>query len=170
MAAKHGKAFTLIEALLAAVVLAVAVSALVVPFAAGVRMQQVETRRSLAASVAEQMMEEILHRAFEEPDDADNEPEDEADFGPESDERERRDFDAIDDYDGYTEAPGTLTDAGGALITDPGIEGLSRHVGADYVYVAGQDTSRDVPLLRVTVEVRHEGRPIITLTRLVHWL
>jgi hypothetical protein len=170
LAAKSGTGFTLIEALLAAVVLAAVVTALVVPFAAGARIQQVEVRRFLAAGLAEQMMEEILRHPFEEPDDGDTEPEGESRFGPEPDERSRGDYDAIDDYDGHVEAAGVLTDAVGRAITDAGVAGLTRHVRVEYVYVTGQDASEHVPLLRVRVEVRHAGRTIITLTRLVHWL
>jgi len=161
--------FTLIEAMLAAVVLAITVVAVVAPFAAGARSQQVEMRMSLAVGLAEQLMEEILQKPFEEPDDGDTLAEDESAFGPEADEATRADFDAIDDYHGQTEAAGQIRQPDGTLVTDPAATGLSRHVTVQYVLVAGQDAADDKLFLRVTVEVRHEGQPLVTLTRLAHW-
>ncbi len=167
---RRSRAFTLIEALLAAVILAAVVASVLLPFAAGARSQVVETRQTLAAGLAESLMEEILLRPFEEPGDNDELPEDLADFGPDADETTREGFSAVDDYHGHAEPPGSIVDSQGQPVDDEGAAGLSRHVSVAYVTVAGQDPLEDPSFLRVVVEVRHQGKPLVTLTRLVHWL
>jgi len=167
---KHAEGFTLFEALLAAVILAMAVVAITLPFTAGAQNQETEARQALAVNLAEELMEEILLRPFEEPDDGDDVIEAEAEFGPESNELTRADFDAIDDYHGYSESPGSIPGADGAVVQDRAAAWLSRHVTVAYVYLQGQDVSEDPSVMRVVVEVRYRGDPLITLTRLVHWL
>jgi len=167
---QRGGAFTLLEALLAAVILVIAVTAVVMPFTVGMRTQMVEARQTLAVPLAEELMEEVLLRPFEEPYDGDEQAEPPAAFGPEAEETSRDQFSAIDDYHGYTDPPGTITDPGGSVIDDPAAEGLSRHVTVAYVYVTGQDPGDPPTFMRVVVEVRHESEPLVTLTRLVHWL
>jgi len=166
------RAFTLVEALLAAVVLAMAITAVTLPFTAGARNQRVELHQTLAVSLAEELMEEILLRSFEEPGDGDTDPEPEDNFGPEGDETTRADFDAIDDYDGYEEAPGSLTHSDGSAVTDEGAVWMSRHVTVQYmdVQVAGETPPEDPCFLQVTVEVRDRGEAMVKLVRLVHWL
>lgn len=169
-ARQRGEGFTLLESLLAAVVLAMVVAAITLPFTAGARSQQAEARQTLGTSLAEELMEEILQKPFEEPDDADQVAEDESAFGPDAGESSRADFDAIDDYHGYTEAAGSVQGADGSAVTDPAAAGLSRHASVAYVYVSGQNPADDPSFMRVVVEVRYQNQPIVTLTRLVHWI
>lgn len=164
------KAFTLIESLTASVVLSIAVLAVLLPFSAGARSQLFEARQTLAVQLAEELMEEILQRSFEEPDDDDEAIEPAGAFGPELGETSRADFDAVDDYHGLVEPAGAIVGPDGAVVTDPLADGLSRHVYVTYVYVYGQDAGDDPSVMRVVVEIRHDGEPLITLTRLVHWL
>jgi len=165
-----GKAFTLIEALMASVILAITVSAAVMPFTCGMRNQQVESRQTIAVSLGEDLMEEIIIKPFEEPGDGDDHHEPESNFGPESGESSTSSFSAIDDYDGYTEAAGQVRDATGQIITDPAVAGISRHVTVSYVYTPGQDVTEPPNFFRVMVEVQYNGEPVVTLTRLVHWI
>ncbi len=167
---KQNSGFTLIEALLAATVLAIAVTAILLPFSAGARSQLVGSRLTLAVSLAEDMMEEILLREFEEPDDGDDDPEPTGAFGPDAGESDRDDFDAIDDYHGYEEDAGAIVGPGGLVVDCDEADGLSRHVTVEYVTVSGQAAEDDKTFLRVIVEVRHDGAAVVTLTRLVHWL
>jgi type II secretory pathway pseudopilin PulG len=162
--------FTLVEALLAAVILAIVVASILLPFTAGAGSQVVEVRQTVAASLAEGLMEEILDKPFEEPNDSDEKPEPVTSFGPDVGETTRDTFSAMDDYDGYTEPEGSIVDADGEVVDDDAAAGLSRHVTVAYVYVTGQDPTGDPSFLRVVVEVRHLGQPLVTLTRLVHWL
>ena len=76
--------FTLIEALMAASILAITVAAAIVPFTCGVRTQDIETRQTLAVGLAQDLMEEILLKPFEEPDDGDDSADPASAFGPEA--------------------------------------------------------------------------------------
>ncbi len=162
------KAFTLIEALMASVILSITVSAAIMPFTCGMRNQQVESRQTIAVSLAEDLMEEIILKPFEEPGDGDEDHEPESSFGPDSGESSSSSFSAIDDYDGYTELAGQVIDPAGQIITDPAVAGISRHVTVSYVYMPGQDVTEPPNFFRVVVEVQYKGQPIVTLTRLMH--
>jgi len=155
---------------MASVILAIAVTAAVMPFMCGARSQDVESRQTLAVSLAQDLMEEILTKPFEEPADGDQLPEPESRFGPDAGESSRSSYSAIDDYHGYTELAGHIVDPAGQVITDAAAAGLSRHVTVSYVYVTGQDVTESPSFMRVVVEVRHNGLPAVTLTRLIHWV
>jgi len=157
------RGFTLAEALLASVLLAASIFAVTVPFASAARNQQIEARRAMACGLAEALMEEILAHRFS------DETEDYAfHVGPDPGESSRALFDNIDDYDGYGEKPGGIVNVAGEVIDDPAAFGLSRHVTAKYVYVTGQDKSQQPSFIRITVEVRYDGQPVVSLTRLVY--
>ncbi len=156
-----GKGFTLIEALIAASVLAMAIAAITMPFTVGAQNELADSRRTLAVSLAQEMMEEILDKPFNDPDGASSP-------GPEPGETNRSKFDNIDDYDKYMEPPGQIADASGVINDEPASVGLSRHVSATYVYVSGQDASEDPSFVRVTVQIYYKNQVVITLTRLVY--
>ena len=157
-------AFTLLEALLAAVVLALAVTAILVPFNSAARNEQADARLTVAVGVAQEMMEEILAQPFE-----DDDPDWARHAGPDPGETQRCLFDNIDDYHGYEEPAGRITDIQGQIVEDPAASGLSRHVAAAYVYVSGQDLSEPASFVRVLVEIRYRADPIVRLTRLVYF-
>lgn len=159
---KHRPAgFTLAESLLAAVVLMTAILAITLPFAVGARAEQIDARMCLAVNLAEEMMEEILSKPFDDPHGA-SLP------GPETGETRRGRFDNIDDYHGYSEGPGQIADGHSAVIDTPASQNLSRSVSAQYVYVSGQDTSEPPTFIRVNVTVTHRAVPLVELTRLVY--
>jgi len=153
-AAKSSTGFTLIEALLAAVVLAMAVAAIIMPFAAGAQATARDARTTLAVNLAQDMMEEILAKEFRDPG-----------GGVETG---RSDWDNIADYHGYVEPAGAIRSFDGVGIDDPASVGLSRHVTVEPVYVSGQDTSEDPTFLRVIVEMHYHGTSLLRLTRLVY--
>jgi hypothetical protein len=140
------------------------------PFTVALRTQMIETRQTLAVGLAEELLEEILLKPFEEPDDGDEAAEPVENFGPELGESDRSQYTAIDDFHGYEEAAGTIRDLAGDVVNDPAAAGLSRHVTVEYVDVAGQPAEEGPCFLRVIVEVRYLGEAVVTLTRLVHWL
>ncbi len=153
--------FTLLEALLASSLLAIGTIAIIVPFATGARNELVESRRILALNLAKEMTEEVLSRPFLDPDGY-SEP------GPEISETSRDLFDNVDDYHGYVEPPGTITNLEGVIIDGPAAQDLSRHVSAQYIYLSGQDVSDEPTFIRLIVTVRHKNNDIVTLTRLVY--
>ena len=152
---------TLIEALLAATLLAAVIGAVLCPFAAAASNQKFAERQTLASFLAQEMMEEVLSMPYADPD-GDSEP------GPEFDESSRSAYDNIDDYDGLDEPPGAITSFDGTVFTGDAADGLSRHTAVKYVFVSGQDTSADATFAEVTVTVKHEGREIVRLRRLVY--
>jgi len=163
------KGFTLPEALLACVVLAMVSSAIVVPFAAGARCEQANTRQTVALSLAEDLMEEILAKPFKDPDVPDYE-ENWQTLGPGTGESfdDRSTLDNTDDYHGLVEPAGTIRPAMTTQASDPLAGDLSRRVEVAYVHLPGQDTSNPPNVARVTVHVSWKGADLVTLTRLVY--
>ena len=158
---RHRVGFTLAEGLLAASILAITVVAVTVPFSLGARNQLAEARATIAATAAQDMMEEILSLPFEDPDG-------DSDSGPEWGESSRSQFDNVDDYDGFFEDEGEITGFDGTPVDDPAAARLSRLVSVEYVFVAGQESAGEANFVRVEVEVRYRGEPAVTLTRLVY--
>ena len=89
------RGFTLAEGLVAAVVLAVAVGGIIAPMSASYQQTQTVQQTSIAISMAQQLMDEILSKPFADPSDLSTT------LGPEADEPNRAAFDNIDDYHGY---------------------------------------------------------------------
>ena len=151
--------FTLAESLLAVTLLAVGVLAITMPFTAGAQNEQDDVRRMLGAALAQEMMEEILAKPF-------NDPDGPSAAGPETGESSRAAFDNSADSPGYDEPAGSVTNAYGMALSEMAARDLSRHVSVAYVYVAGQDISESSTFARITVEVRYQGDELLTVTRL----
>jgi len=118
--ARRAGGFTLLEALFAASVLAVVVAAVTQSIVAG-QMQTYDAMHSArAVALTEAMMEEILVLPYDDPEGG-------VVIGPDAGETTRQQFDDIDDYHGFTEAAGTLTDAEGNLYNDL-YQGFTRSV------------------------------------------
>ncbi|HML74471.1 MAG TPA: type II secretion system protein [Anaerohalosphaeraceae bacterium] len=110
--ARASKGFTLIEAMMAMVILAVAASGIVVSFAAAASVQTEAQRRIIASRLAADKIEHLASL----------------------------DFAVLESvYVGktVTESAGTLTDSTGSLITGNAYAGLSRTVSCEYAAVAG---------------------------------
>lgn len=148
---------TLLEALLAAVVLSMAAAAVIVPFTAGAQCTAEDARLTVAVGLAEGLMEEILSKSFSDPE------------ASEAGETGRSNWDDMDDYNGYSEAAGEIAGFDGAVVAaDSAAVALTRQVTIESVYVAGQDTGQDPTFLRITVQVRYRGQPLVTLGRLAY--
>ena len=153
--------FTLIEALLAISLLAMGITAITVPFTAVAQNEVEDASQCLAGTLASEMMEEILSKPFDD-------PQGDSVAGPEVGESNRGNFDNMDDYHGYVEAAGSITDAFGSVVSDPAAYNLSRHVDVDYVWVSGQDTEATPTFLRITIEMQQSDQPLLHVTRLVY--
>lgn len=172
-----GRGFTLIEALLASVILAGAVIGITVPFSAGARSEQEDARKTLATALAMEMIEEIMTKSWV--DGGGN-----AGPGPEPQEKKlpHGQFDCVDDYDGLSEAAGQITSCKGEVLTGVAAVGLSRNVSATYVLVSEQQggsgnngngkkknaSGTTTSFLSVVVEVKYMGQPCVRLTRLLY--
>jgi len=153
--------FTLVESLLASVVLAMAITAITVPFTASARNERADGRRTVAAVLASELLEEIISKPFDDPDGP-------SALGPEAGEFNRADFDNIDDYHGYDEPAGQIYDGQGQLAGDALAYDLSRHVTMDYVYVDGQDGSEPANFIRIEVQIQRNGQPLVTRKALAY--
>ena len=149
------------ESLLAAALLAAVITSVIWPFTAGGQNELAGARSSIASQLAQELMEEILAKPFDDPQGA-SLP------GPESGESSRADFDNIDDYHGYAEGAGQILCFDGEGVADPVAADMSRSVVATYVYVSGQDTSQDPTFISVTVTVSRGEGALAELTRLVY--
>ena len=160
---RHSSGFTLIEALTATVILAVTVTAVTVPFAAGASSGQSDGRGTVAAALAQEMMEEVISKPF-------YDPQGSTALGPDGSETRTGStkFDNIDDYHNYTEAAGAIKSMSGIVINDPATVGLSRRVTTTYVYLTGQSQASPATYIRVKVEVLYQGRPLVAVTRLCY--
>lgn len=159
MPARQG--FSLIEAMIASTILAATVTAVSLPFTAGAQNEQDSARTTLAVALAEELMEEILSKPF-------NDPNGVQTPGPEAGETTRALYTNTDDYHGYTEADGQIKDSNGCSCATPLATGLSRSALAEYVYLPGQSPLRSPSVIRVTVAVSYKGRAVSTLQRLVY--
>jgi len=153
--------FTLVEAMLAVVVLAIAAAGVLLPFVSGATVRAEGTRRTLAAGLASDLMEQILRLPFHDPTGS------ASDYSPGPD---AGDLDNIDDYDGYNEAQGQVKDATGAVFTDPKYVNFSRNVTCAYVAASPQPAPSDpaqCKFILVMVQVNYSGRETATIRRLV---
>src|SRR6266513_2767391 len=89
------RGFTLAEGLVASVVLALSVGSIIAPISASYQQTRTVAQTSIAISMAQQLMDEILSKPFADPTDLSTT------LGPEADEPNRAAFDNIDDYHGY---------------------------------------------------------------------
>ena len=64
---ERGRGFTLMEALLATAILAMAIFAITMPFSTAAASEQLDGRQTLAVALAQEMMEEILAKPFDDP-------------------------------------------------------------------------------------------------------
>jgi prepilin-type N-terminal cleavage/methylation domain-containing protein len=162
--------FTLVEAMIAVMVLGLAAASVLLPFMSGAAVRSEGVNRTLAARLASDLMEQILLLPFHDPD---GEASD-YNLGPESGETMPTGFDNLDDYDGYSEIQGQVKDAAGEVFTevctDPRYANFSRSVTCEYVYVPPQPAETDpakCEFIRITVQVDYSGVPMATIVRLV---
>ncbi|MHC4440581.1 MAG: prepilin-type N-terminal cleavage/methylation domain-containing protein [Planctomycetota bacterium] len=152
--------FTLVEAMMAVMVLGIAAASVLLPFISGAAVRTEGVNRTLAARLASDLMEQILRLPFHDPND-----ETSYSLGPES-----GDFDNIDDYHGYTELQGQVKDANEVVFDDSNYAMFSRNVTCEYVYVPPQPAESDpekCEFIRVIVQVSHNGKQMATVVRLV---
>jgi type II secretory pathway pseudopilin PulG len=152
----HRRGLTLLEALMAAVLLALVAGAVIAPFTAAAQNNAQEARQTLAVSCAQELMEEILSKRVNDPD------------GSEAGESGRGNWDDMVDYDGYTEAEGGIVGADGSALAGPGSAGLSRTVTVRKTFSAGPLPGQTGTFAEIVVEVRHRGSPLAKLIRLAY--
>jgi len=139
-AARRG--FTLPEATLALVILGMAAAGVLLPFASGASVQAEGMRRTLAAKLANDLMEQIV-----------------ATTPPAN---------IVGSWNGFAEAEGQVTDANGAVFTDSMYAGFSREVLLCETRWLGSQAPLSANFVLITVQVAWQGRPIATLNSRIH--
>jgi prepilin-type N-terminal cleavage/methylation domain-containing protein len=133
------RGFTLAEATLAMVLIGIAAAGVLLPFASGASIQAEGVHRTLAAVLANSLIEQIVATPF---------------------------TSLVAGYN-YTEADGQIKDAGGAILTDPMYAGFTREVTCQYVHVPQQDSDAAPTFALATVCVRYRGQTLVTVNRLI---
>lgn len=142
---------TLVEGLVASVVLVSAVAAIAVSITSGHLQLHYAVDCQSAVRLAEDLMERVRALPYDDPDG-------ESDPGPEPGETDPSDFDNADDFHGYSESAGALRDAADNLLPD-NYQHFSRSVTAGYGSETVADLGGAIPGLIVTVTVQdHKGQ------------
>ncbi len=139
---KGRRGFTLVEAMVAVVVLAIASAGVLLPFVSGATVRAEGIRRTLAADLASDLMEQII----------------------------KTPFNLIVTGYNYTELQGQVKDATGVVFTDPKYANFSRNVTCAYVAASPQPPPGDPAkcnFILVTVRVDYSGKETATIRRLV---
>ena len=134
---RNSKGFTLAEILVSVVVIAVALVPLIVVLGQGVKRGKDPQKITVATMLAQDLMEEIMPKFFDENPSSPDSP---AGLGPETGETRAglpttRNYDDVDDYRNYTESPPREVD--GTAMTE--YTGYTRTVAVDYVQEANFD-------------------------------
>ena len=149
--------FTLAEVLVSVVVIVIALVPLITVLGQGVKRGKDPQKITVANFLAQDLMEEIMCKKFDE--DPTN-PDTTARLGPDSGETRQgsptsRNYDDVDDYDGYTESPPKEVD--GTQMTD--YAGYTRSVVVDYMNETNLDlvSTGITRFKRITVTVSWEN-------------
>ena len=134
--------FTLMEATMALVILGFAAAGVLLPFAGGSSVQVEGTRRTLAANLANDLMEQVITTPFDQ---------------------------IVATWDAYAEAEGEILNESGEVLADPIYAGFSREVNCEYAYmsVPPQGPPFAPNFIFVSVQVRHRSAEIATVSRLL---
>ncbi len=160
------RGFTLAEAMMATVVLSIAAAGVLLPFTSGAKVRAEGLRRTLAAKLAGDLMEQITCKPFHDPDGSsyDYNP------GPDAGESTIGDFDNLDDFHGYSEPQGQVKDVTGTIFTDLNYANFSRNVTCEYVTVPQQPSQGDPEncnFILITVRVYYKGQELVSINRLI---
>jgi len=141
---KARRGFTLAEAIMATVVLGIAAAGVLLPFTSGARVRAEGMRRTLAAKLASDLMEEIISIEFDQ---------------------------IVTEYGTYAELQGHIVSDffTRAEFTDPMYANFSRDASCVNVDVPVSPTkfSEDVEFIRATVRVFYSGKQIATVNQLI---
>ncbi len=156
------KGFTLVESLMAAVLVGIAAIAFCDALTAGTQQSQSATEYAVATNLASALMNEIVSRPFRDP----SAPLTYT-LGPKSGTTPHSSYTCAGHYAGLTEAAGAMYAADGTALSDATLAGYSRSVTATYVALPGRGTHLPPAALLVTVEVKYNDVSLVTLKRLI---
>lgn len=132
--------FTLIEALLALMLLGIASASILLPFTAGAAIRRDGLARSMAAGLASEQVEKVLQTPYSQ---------------------------LVSTWNGTDEASGTLKDSQGNTLSGQMYSQMARHTSCSYVYASQQSGTLPPCLVNITVTVTYRGETLASLSRLV---
>lgn len=156
---RNAAGLTLMEVMFALLVLSFSVAALTQAVVSGQSHTYEAMHASRAITLAEAMIDEVLSKPYDDPDG-------DITAGPDNGEPNRKKFDCADDYDGYTEAVGTVMDQTLTLYPDL-YQKFGRSVTVDYVTENLATLGGDHNGMSVTVTVTDTHGRTWTLTRFI---
>jgi hypothetical protein len=125
---------------MAMVILGMAAAGVLLPFSGGATVQAEGIHRTLAAGLANDLMERIIATPYD---------------------------DIVASWNAYAEAQGQVTDSAGSLYTSAIYARFARDVACEPVCVWPQPATAVSHFLRVSVRVYDQGRLLVTLSRLI---
>ena len=131
--------FTLAEALIALVILTIAATGLIIPFASSAAVQQQGCNEAIAAKLSSDLVEQIINTSFNQ---------------------------IVPTYGNYTEAQGQVKDAAGAVFSDSMYSNFGRKAVCEYVYMPQQQSIGTPCFIRITVGVYYNGLKLAEVVRL----
>ena len=156
---QNRRAFTLVEVLLASIILSLAVGAITQSISTG-HQQSSDALHSLrGVALAEALLEEVLGKPYADPNGT-------SAAGPESGETTRQMFDNMDDFHGYTEAQGQVMRLSGTVY-GPEYASFERSITATYNTVTIADLGGTVSGLTVVVTVTDDKGRLWTVMRFI---
>ena len=137
---KTAGGFSLIEAMIAVVVLSIASAGILLPFVAGASARAEGERRTLAAKLASDLMERIISTE------------------PNA---------VVDTWDGFSEGQGVVKDMTGAIFSDPVYANYSRTANCAAVWVDPESGDDEPIFIRCIVKVYYKGAELASVSRLI---
>ena len=180
---KHPHAFTAVEALIAAAILAFLTAAVSGALMAGRQQSKLARDTVYASMLGRALMDEIMRLPTADPNNS-------VTMGPDSGEVRipalgsgNTQFNCVKDYDGYTDGPGNVPNAQGVLhpitqiaqtadsaVAYPSVyQSFTRTVSVQSVSYTPAGWGQTVTGLLVTVSVTSNGEPLITLQRVAFY-
>ena len=160
--AKSPPGFSLVEALIAVMILGFSAAGIAMLLTASMQQNYLSEKYMLAGNLAQDLLDEIMGKPFYDPDSPGN-----LTPGPEAGETSRALLDNVDDYEGLVEAAGGLQLPDGSALDSPRLVNFSRTATAEYVQMPEQDPQDDPTFILVTVEVQDGSVPMAELKCLI---
>lgn len=157
----HAAGMTLIEVVVAAMILSIGVTAVTGALLAGSMQAAEAVRVQLGCAAAEALLEEVLGKPYVD-------PQGQVGLGPDAGEATRAAFDNVDDYHGFAEAAGAMQDATGTDYPTEFAEfGRSVSVQATTLQPAGFVVAVSGVTVTVTVTAESGARQMVQISRFI---
>lgn len=158
---RRRRAVSIVEALLAAMVMAIVASTAMLPFAAGMQNIQEANKLERAVSLGQALMEEILARPFDEVASTVTRT------APAVGDKNRSNYSTIKQFNGYSESDKEARDFKGNVIASSWVDNYWRVASVTGVTYPEQNSTDTGNLVRVEVLVYYGDALLVRLGRLV---